>query len=237
MGLAVTSGLDKVVTPFVNKGIPVEYELIRSIMTVADKQRPKVGIVNTGINIMNPDGSQRGEWPLITELRKQYEVVSVDASQPIRGNYDVLLAVQPSMLSPDAFDHFVDAVRSGIPTAVLEDPFPYFYPASMPGTGEPKQSAMGGHGRHVRRRPEPSRRATSTNSGGCWGFASIRWKSSGKTTPPKRASARCKIRSGSSSTRTTATRRRSTRISTSPPASISCWCFTPAPSRGSTTRS
>jgi ABC-2 type transport system permease protein len=50
------------------------------------------------------------------------------------------------MLSPDAFDHFVDAVRSGIPTAVLEDPFPYFYPASMPGTGEPKQSMMGGMG-------------------------------------------------------------------------------------------
>ena len=146
MGLAVTSGLDKVVTPFVNKGIPIEYELIRSIMTVADKQRPKVGVVNTGINIMNPDGSERGEWPLITELRKQYEVVSVDASQPIRGNYDVLLAVQPSMLSPDAFDHFVDAVRSGIPTAVLEDPLPYFYPASMPGTGEPKQSMMGGMG-------------------------------------------------------------------------------------------
>jgi ABC-2 type transport system permease protein len=144
MGLAVTSGLDKVVTPFVNRGIPVEYELIRSIMTVADKQRPKLGIVNTGINIMNPDGSQRGEWPLITELRKQYDVVSVDASQPIRGNYDVLLAVQPSMMSPDAFDHFVDAIRAGIPTAVLEDPFPYFYPASMPGTGEPKQSMMGG---------------------------------------------------------------------------------------------
>lgn len=146
MGLAVTSGLDKVVTPFLNKGIPIEYELIRSIMTVADKQRPKIGIVNTGINIMNPDGSQRGEWPLITELRKQYEVVSVDPAQPIRGNYDVLLAVQPSMMSPDAFDHFVDAVRAGIPTAVLEDPFPFFYPASMPGTGEPKQSQMMGMG-------------------------------------------------------------------------------------------
>lgn len=146
MGIAVTSGLDKVVTPFVNKGIPVEYELIRSIMTVAEKQRPKLGIINTGINIMNPDGSLRGDWPLITELRKQYEVVSVDPAQPIRGTYDVLLAVQPSMLSPDAFDHVVDAIRSGIPTAVLEDPFPYFYPSSMPGTGEPKQSMMGGMG-------------------------------------------------------------------------------------------
>ncbi|BBO35550.1 Gldg family protein [Lacipirellula parvula] len=144
MGIAVTSGLDKVVTPFVNKGIPIEYELIRSIMTVSEKQRPKLGVINTGVPIMNPDGSLRGDWPLITELRKQYEVVSVDAAQPIRGTYDVLLAVQPSMLSPDAFDHFVDAIRAGIPTAVLEDPFPYFYPANMPGTGEEKQSQMMG---------------------------------------------------------------------------------------------
>ena len=140
MGLAITSGLDKVVTPFVNKGIPIEYELIRSIMTVSSNTRKKIGVIDTGIRIMNPDGSQRGEWPLITELRKQYDVSSIDAAQPIRGAYDAILAVQPSMLSPDAFDHFVDAVRSGIPTAVLEDPLPYFYPPSMPGTAEPKQS-------------------------------------------------------------------------------------------------
>jgi ABC-2 type transport system permease protein len=140
MGLAITSGLDTVVTPFVNKGIPIEYELIRSIMTVSSNTRKKIGVIDTGIRMMSPDGSQRGEWPLITELRKQYEVTSVDASQPIRGAYDALLAVQPSMLSPDAFDHFVDAVRSGVPTAILEDPLPYFYPPSMPGTAEPKQS-------------------------------------------------------------------------------------------------
>ena len=41
MGLAVTSGLDKVVTPFLNKGIPIEYELIRSIMTVAGNKRQR----------------------------------------------------------------------------------------------------------------------------------------------------------------------------------------------------
>jgi ABC-2 type transport system permease protein len=147
MGIAVTSGAgEKVVTPFINRGIPIEYELIRSIMTVAEPERKKIGIVDTGVRIMNPDGSQRGEWPLITELRKQYDVTRIDAAQPIRGKYDAILAVQPSMMDPDSFDHFVDAVRSGIPTAVLEDPLPYFYPPSMPGTGEPKQSAMGGMG-------------------------------------------------------------------------------------------
>jgi ABC-2 type transport system permease protein len=145
MGLAVTSETgEKVVSPFLNKGVPIEYELIRSIMTVADKHRPRLGIIDTGIRIMNPDGSTRGEWPLVSELRKQYDVSSVDPAQPIPGNYDVLLAVQPSMLSPEAFDHFVDAVRSGTPTAILEDPLPYFYPPSIPGTAEPKQSQMMG---------------------------------------------------------------------------------------------
>jgi ABC-2 type transport system permease protein len=145
MGMAVTSQTgEKVVAKFLNKGIPIEYELIRSIMTVADKHRKKLGVIDTGIRIMSPDGSERGEWPLVSELRKQYEVVSVDPAQPIHGNYDVLLAVQPSMLSPEAFDHFVDAVRSGVPTAILEDPMPYFYPPSVPGTAEPKQSQMMG---------------------------------------------------------------------------------------------
>ncbi len=156
MGVAVTSGLDKVVTPFLNKGIPVEYELIRSIMTVADKRRPKIGIVDgTGV-IMRPDGSQNGEWPLITELRKQYDVSAVDAAQAIGGSYDALLAIQPSSLNPDAFDHFVDAVRSGMPTAVLEDPFPTFFPSQIPGTGEPKMPDMGGMGMFGGGQPEPT---------------------------------------------------------------------------------
>jgi len=142
LGMAVTSGLDKVVTPFINKGIPVEYELIRSIMTVANKERKKVGVIDTGIPMMSTTGSQRGEWPLITELRKQFDVERVDPSQKIRKNFDVLLAVQPSMLDPDSFDHVVDAVRAGTPTAILEDPFPYFYPEFVPGTGQPKQSQM-----------------------------------------------------------------------------------------------
>jgi ABC-2 type transport system permease protein len=146
MGLAVTSGLDKVVTPFLNKGIPVEYELIRSIMTVADKRRPKIGIIDGTGEIISADGSQRGDWPLVTELRKQYDVTRVDASQPIRNSYDAIVAVQPSALDPDSFDRFVDAVRSGIPTAVLEDPFPFIYPQSIPGTGEPKRSQMMGMG-------------------------------------------------------------------------------------------
>ncbi|HMP07704.1 MAG TPA: GldG family protein, partial [Lacipirellulaceae bacterium] len=146
LGVAVTSGLDNVVTPFLNRGIPVEYELVRSIMTVAGERRKRVGIVETGLRMVGAGGSRADEWPLVTELRKQYDVTSVDPAQPIRGRYDALLVVQPTMLSPDAFDNVLDAIRGGTPTAVLEDPFPYFFSEGVPGTGQPKQSSAGGFG-------------------------------------------------------------------------------------------
>jgi ABC-2 type transport system permease protein len=142
LGFAVTSGLDKVVTPFLNKGIPPEYELIRSVMTVAGDKRLRVGIVETGLSLMSADGASADSWPLVTELRKQYDVVSVDPTKPIRGRYAALIALQPSMLEPTSFDNLLDAIRSGIPTAVLEDPLPYFFDPSLPGTGEPKRSQM-----------------------------------------------------------------------------------------------
>ncbi len=140
MAAAITSGLDKIVIPFLGKGIPVEYELIRSITTVSQPKRLKLGIVDTGIPLMDPSQSQRGDWPLVTELRKQYDVSSVDPTKPIKDHYDVLLAVQPSMLGPQELDHLVDAIREGTNTVVLEDPYPSFFPPQYAvGTAEPKQ--------------------------------------------------------------------------------------------------
>ncbi len=142
LGAAITSGLGKIVVPFLDKGIPVEYELVRSIATVIQKKNRKLGIIDTGLPMLNPSSDREREWPLITELRKQYDIDDrpVDPAQPISGKYDVLLAVQPSMLGPQEMDHFVDAVRSGIPTAILEDPHPHFYPQSVAATAQPKQS-------------------------------------------------------------------------------------------------
>ncbi len=145
LGAAITSGLGKVVIPFLDKGVPVEYELVRSISTVAQGETLRIGIVDTGIRFLNPSSDHQREWPLITELRKQYDVDDrpVDPSQPIKDNYDVLIVVQPSMLGPQEMDHLVDAVRSGIPTAILEDPHPHFFPAEVAGTAEPKQQPGG----------------------------------------------------------------------------------------------
>ncbi len=143
LGAAITSGLGKVVVPFLDKGIPVEYELVRSIATVSQKKDLKVGIVDTGIPFLNPSSDRLREWPLITELRKQYEVEdqAVNPSQPIKDSYDVLLVVQPSMLGPQELDHLVDAIRNGTPVALLEDPHPHFFPQAVAGTLEPRQQS------------------------------------------------------------------------------------------------
>jgi ABC-2 type transport system permease protein len=147
-GAAIRSGLNKVIIPFFEYGIPVEYELVRSINTVAQPQRKKLGVVRTDAQLMGGftfagmSPQQIPKNPLITELEKQYEVQEVDLSGPVApGQFDVLLAVQPSSLSPEQMSHFVESVRGGVPTAIFEDPFPFGM--SAPGTGEPKQSPGG----------------------------------------------------------------------------------------------
>ena len=150
LGAAFTSGLEKVVVPFFDYGVSVEYELVRSIATVAESKRKKVGVLSTDAQLMGGFSFAGGmpqqvpKQAIIEELEKQYEVEEVDASSPIKeGFYDVLLAVQPSSLSPEAFDNFVNAVRRGQPTAIFEDPRPVFM-AQAPGTGDPKRAPGGG---------------------------------------------------------------------------------------------
>ncbi len=145
LGAAFTSGLDRVVIPFIDKGIPVEYELVRSICTVAQQKRKKVGVLKTDAPLMGGFSMQgpTEESKLITELKKQYDVVEVDASKPIKDRYDVLLAVQPSSLSPEAMGNFVAAVKAGQPTAVFEDPFPFPPGGEVVGTAQPKRPPGG----------------------------------------------------------------------------------------------
>lgn len=147
LGVAVMSGLEKVVVPFFDHGIPVEYELIRSIVTVSDQKRKKIGVLTTdaklfgGFNMQSMTPS-RNEL-IIDELQKQYEVVQVNADSPIAEDLDVLLAVQPSSLSPQQMQNFVAAVHRGTPTAIFEDPFPYLDP-NVPGTLQPKRPQQQG---------------------------------------------------------------------------------------------
>jgi ABC-2 type transport system permease protein len=145
LGAAFTSGLDRVVIPFIDRGIPVEYELVRSIWTVAQPKRKKLGVVKTDVALFGGFSmqGQTEESKLVSELKKQYDVVEVDASKPITEKYDVMLAVQPSGLSPEAMTNFVAAVRSGQPTAVFEDPFPWPPGGDVVGTAQQKRPGGG----------------------------------------------------------------------------------------------
>ncbi|MCR4412594.1 MAG: Gldg family protein [Thermoguttaceae bacterium] len=146
MGVAFRCGLQKVVVPFVDLGTPVEYELARSVATVTQQKRKRVGVLRTDAQLFGEFDmqtfSKSNNWPLIDELQKGYEVVQVDPSQPITERYDVLLAVQPSTLGPEPMKNFIAAVQAGQPTAIFEDPFPAFTPVG--GTLDPKRPPMGG---------------------------------------------------------------------------------------------
>jgi len=145
MGVAFTCGLEKVVVPFIDRGIPVEYELVRSLATVTQQERRRLGVVRTdaplfgGFNMQTMSASKN--WPIIEELKKQYEVEQVDPSQPIANDYDVLLVVQPSSLGPQELNHFIEAVQRGTPTAIFEDPMPAY--GAVPATSMPRRPPGG----------------------------------------------------------------------------------------------
>jgi ABC-2 type transport system permease protein len=148
LGAAFRSGLQKVVIPFFEPGIPVEYELARSLTTVAKPTRKKLGVLKTDAKMMGGidmrSFQQLPQQPIIEELGKEFELLEINAASPIDvDRIDVLLAVQPSSLSPDELNNFVAAVQSGIPTAIFEDPQSAIDP-TIPGTGDPKPPMGGG---------------------------------------------------------------------------------------------
>ena len=83
MGAVFRCGLDRVVIPFFDYGIPIEYELIRSVKTVAQDNRKKLGVVGTDARLFGAFDAATGRQVLareaiIDELAKQYDVRHVD---------------------------------------------------------------------------------------------------------------------------------------------------------------
>jgi ABC-2 type transport system permease protein len=155
LGVGFRCGLEKVSVPFLDYGIPVEYELVRSLTTVAKAEREhrkKVFVVNTdaqmtgGFTMAMMQPQQIPEQQIVAELKKQYVVEQLDLTEPLdlakvrKG--DVILAVQPSSLGPQQLSNLVDAVKKGVPTAIFEDPATYFM-AFVPGTMQPKRPPGG----------------------------------------------------------------------------------------------
>ena len=136
LGVAFTSGLEEVVVPFFDPGLPTEYELTRSIRVVSKSGRKKIGILATDAKMLGGfdfrSMGQETEWPFVTELKKQYEVSSIALDAPIPSNLDVLLVAQPSSLTQKQIDALTDHVRQGHPTLLFHDPLPMFNPSLAP---------------------------------------------------------------------------------------------------------
>jgi ABC-2 type transport system permease protein len=148
LGLAFTSGPDEVVVPFVDRGLPVEYELVRSIRVVSRSKRKKVGILNTDAKLLGGFDframNQDNEWQIVTELKKQYEVTTISADDSIATDLDALLVAQPSSLNQRQIDNLTAYVKRGGATLLLVDPLPMFDPTLSP--LEPKMPPGGPFG-------------------------------------------------------------------------------------------
>ena len=85
------------------------------------------------------------ESQLVTELKKQYDVVEVDPSKPIKDQSTMCCwRCSRRRLNPEAMKNFVAAVKAGQPTAIFEDPFPLAAAvAEVVGTAQPKKPPGG----------------------------------------------------------------------------------------------
>ena len=152
LGVAVTCGADEVVTPFFFRGLPIEYELTRSIRVAsrpvksgaagAKGNRLKVGILETDLKPfggfdINTMQSQPA-WELVEELKRQYEVVNVPAGggpmgappTPYPDDLAVLIVLQPSSLTEPQMHQLLLYIKSNKPVLLLDDPMPWSYQGS-----------------------------------------------------------------------------------------------------------
>ena len=128
MGVAFTCGAEEEVIPFFDRGLPTEYELMRSIRVVARTERKKIGVVVTEAKLFGGFDFQTMQtlpaWQVVDELKKQYEVVRISPTSPITEKLDGLVVPMPSTLPQEQMDNLIEYIETGVPTLLLVDPLP-----------------------------------------------------------------------------------------------------------------
>jgi ABC-2 type transport system permease protein len=152
LGFAVTCGTQEVVTPFVEPGVPLEYELTRSIRVVANAERKKVGVLKTDVEFAGgmdfQTFQQKQRWLIADELETQYELENVDPTKDYPDTIACLVVPQPSSLEQEPMDRLQRWILAGKPVLLFEDPLPI----GAPGTAADDQKGgmqarmMGGGG-------------------------------------------------------------------------------------------
>ena len=136
LGLVFSCAAEEFVIPFFDVGLPVEYEIMRSVRVVADAERKKVGVLGTGVNMFGgfdfQSRQQSRSWSIVSELEKQYEVVQVPAAGTYPDHLDVLVAVLPNTLQTDGLERLTDWVKEGNASLLVVDPLPAFDIQSSP---------------------------------------------------------------------------------------------------------
>ncbi|MBM3811473.1 MAG: ABC transporter [Acidimicrobiia bacterium] len=142
LGLVFTSAGEEFVIPFFERGLPVEYELMRSVRVVSRASRKKVGILQTGARLFGgfdfQSRQQSNDWSIVAELKKQYEVVQVTPDSDYPEDLDVLLAALPHTLTAPQLQRLTDYVKTEKPVFVLFDPLPAFNLNLSPQASEPE---------------------------------------------------------------------------------------------------
>jgi len=155
LGLVLKGNSGQQTIPFIYKGLPVEYEIMRTLGAVSGPSaKKKLGVFATdapmmgsgGMGIMGFNlGGGTPAWEVVNELRKQYDVQDVTGGDIKKGDYDALMVVQPSTLDNEKLNDLIAAIKAGIPTAIFEDPLPLIQ-GSVTGTYEPRRNNQQGGG-------------------------------------------------------------------------------------------
>ena len=128
LSLAVTSGVNEEVIPFLDRGLSPEYEIARAIGIVTGAARKRIGIIDTDVKMLGGvdyrTNQPRPAWAAVQELRKQYDILEITPADAPSANVDALLVVLPSRMTQTDMDVSLEPVKRGIPTVMFLDPLP-----------------------------------------------------------------------------------------------------------------
>lgn len=159
LGVAFVSGPREEVIPFFGRGLSVEYEINRALRMVTADKKKVVGILRTDAPIMGnfdiQTRRQQPAWRVVDELRKQYEVRSLNPGAAIPDDVDVLFVPQMASLTQAELDTVGTYVDAGRPALITVDPLPMFDPSLAPSLPKPNPQGGGMGGMMGGQQPPP----------------------------------------------------------------------------------